>query len=218
MLSERKTKSVINGFDNRRIDRVASNNVVRNNFDLNSKIKIVYVGALTDTKNQIALLKTLNYANIEGEIIFLGDGINKQSLIDYSKKISSSIKIYFKGCVSRDETIEHMLEADVFISLSKGEGLPIAVLEAMYCGCFMILSKIPPHNEVSPPSERCMYVDSANDKEIINSLNYVASNIEKLNEQRDLSKKHSIECFGLDNMLDGYMEVYKLLHVKHHRG
>ena len=214
----RKTKSVINGFDNRRIDRVASNNVVRNHFDLNSKIKIVYVGALTDTKNQIALLKTLNYANIEGEIIFLGDGINKQSLIDYSKKISSSIKIYFKGCVSRDETIEHMLEADVFISLSRGEGLPIAVLEAMYCGCFMILSKIPPHNEVSPPSERCMYVDSANDKEIINSLNYVASNIEKLNEQRDLSKKHSLECFGLDNMLDGYMEVYKLLHVKHHRG
>ena len=70
-----------------------------------------------------------------------------------------------------------MLEADVFISLSKGEGLPIAVLEAMYCGCFLILSTIPPHKEVSPPSDRCIYVDKDNEEEIINSLNYVAKEI-----------------------------------------
>ena len=49
-----------------------------------------------------------------------------------------------------------MLEADVSISLSKGEGLPIAILESMYAGCFMVLSKIPPHNEISPPHERCI--------------------------------------------------------------
>ena len=70
--------------------------------------------------------------------------------------MQDSIKIKFKGLVSRDLTIEHMLDADVCISLSKGEGLPIAVLEAMYSGCFMILSDIPPHKEVSPPQERCI--------------------------------------------------------------
>ena len=158
---------------------------------------------------KIILLKVLNSTNIEAEIIFLGDGTNKQRLIDYSKKIDSSIKISFKGCLPRDTAIEHMLEADVFISLSKGEGLPIAVLEAMYCGCFLILSTIPPHIEVSPPSDRCMYVDKDNEKEIINSLNYVANEICKLKDQRSISKQHSIEKFGLDNMLEGYMEVYK---------
>ena len=205
----KKIKAITNGFDNRRIDKVASNNVEVSHFDLNSKVKIVYVGSLTDTKNQIALLKVLNSSNIEAEIIFLGDGVNKQSLIDYSKKVVSSIKISFKGCLPRNTAIEHMLEADVFISLSKGEGLPIAVLEAMYCGCFLILSSIPPHKEVSPPSDRCIYVDKDNEEEIINSLNYVAKEIYKLKDQRDMSKKHSIERFGLNNMLEGYMEVYK---------
>ena len=205
----KKMKAITNGFDNRRIDRVASNNSKVSHFDINSKIKIVYVGALTDTKNQIALLKVLNSTNMEAEIIFLGDGPNKQSLIDYSKKVSSSIKISFKGCLPRDIAIEHMLEADVFISLSKGEGLPIAVLEAMYCGCFLILSKIPPHKEVSPPSDRCIYVDKDNEEEIINSLNYAANEIFKIKDQRDMSKQYSIERFGLNNMLEGYMEVYK---------
>ena len=205
----KKIKAITNGFDNRRIDRIASNNLQVSHFDINSKIKIVYVGSLTDTKNQIALLKVLNLSNIEAEIIFLGDGVNKQSLIDYSKKVVSSNKISFKGCLPRDIAIEHMLEADVFISLSKGEGLPIAVLEAMYCGWFLILSTIPPHKEVSPPSDRCIFVDNDNEKEIINSLNYVAKEIYKLKEQRDMSKEHSIERFGLNNMLEGYMEVYK---------
>ena len=205
----KKIKAITNGFDNRRIDRVASNNLQVSHFDINSKVKIVYVGSLTDTKNQIALLKVLNSCNIEAEIIFLGDGVNKQSLIDYSKKVVPSIKISFKGCLPRNTAIEHMLEADVFISLSKGEGLPIAVLEAMYCGCFLILSTIPPHKEVSPPSDRCIYVDKDNEEEIINSLNYVAKEICKLKDQRGMSREHSIERFGLNNMLEGYMEVYK---------
>tara|TARA_B100000575_G_C23137452_1_gene661131 strand:- start:2270 stop:3361 length:1092 start_codon:yes stop_codon:yes gene_type:complete len=208
-----KTRSITNGFNNSRIDRVTSNKFAMTHFDVSSMIKIVYVGALTDIKNQIALLRVLNLVNIQAEIIFLGDGINKQSLIDFSKKVSSSIKICFKGCVSRDETIEHMLEADVFISVSKGEGLPIAVLEAMYCGCFLILSNIPPHIEISPPSERCIYVDSANEKEVINSLNYISQNIEKLKGQRNVSKKYSIDSFGLDIMLKSYMEVYKSLYM-----
>jgi len=206
-----KTQAITNGFNNRRIDKVAGNKFPKPHFNVNSRIKIVYVGALTNIKNQIALLKVLNSVDIQAEIIFLGDGINKQSLIDFSKTITSSIKISFKGCVSRNETIEHMLQADVFISLSKGEGLPIAVLEAMYCGCFLILSTIPPHKEVRPPSNRCMFVDADNKKQIIKSLNYVANKLETLRDQRDVSINHSIENFGLDNMLKGYMEVYKSL-------
>ena len=210
---DKKMQAITNGFDNRRIDRVAGNKSEISHFDLNTEIKIVYVGALTDTKNQIALLSVLNSSNFKGEIIFLGDGVKKRSLMDFSKKISSSIKISFKGCVSREETIEHMLEADVFISLSKGEGLPIAVLEAMYCGCFLILSNIPPHKEVSPPLERCIYVNKDSKKEIIDSLNYAVNKIDKIKGQRDMSKEHSIDNFGLDNMLDGYMEIYKSIHI-----
>ena len=211
-LFSHKIRAIINGFDNNRIDRVASKNLADFHFDCNSKVKIVCVGALTDTKNQMALLKVLHSTSIDAEVVFLGDGVNKQSLIDYSKIISNTTNICFKGCVSRDVAIEHMLEADVFISLSKGEGLPIAVLEAMYSGCFLILSTIPPHREVSPPTERCLYVDISNENEITNSLNYVTHNIENIKHGREISKSHSIENFGLEKMLEDYMGVYRSLY------
>ena len=169
----KKTKAIVNGFNHKRIDLVEKDKSNNSHFNKSSKIKILCVGALNNTKNQIALLEVLKKTRIDGEIIFLGDGENKKFLIEYSKYVSNFIKVTFKGLVSRDLAIEHMLEADVFISLSKGEGLPIAVLESMYAGCFMILSKIPPHKEVQPPSERCFFVDISNKDEIVNSLSHV---------------------------------------------
>lgn len=205
---ERKTEAVVNGFDHKRIDKLESNKSNKDQFYTGSKLKILCVGALNKTKNQIALLEILNQVKIEAELIFLGDGINKNTLIEFSKGIQGAVEITFKGLVSRDLTIEHMLEADVCISLSKGEGLPIAVLEAMYSGCFMILSTIPPHIEVSPPSNRCIFVDPLDQDEILNSLNFAVSNLEKIRTNRNESKKYSIKKFGIQNMLGAYKKVY----------
>lgn len=204
-----KTDPIVNGFNHKRIDDI-ENNKLRNecHFSNKSKIKIVYAGAFNNTKNQFALLKALRKNQIDAEIIFLGEGKYKKSLIEYSKLIAKPTITNFKGLISRDLAIEHMLEADVFISLSKGEGMPIALLEAMYSGCYMILSTIPPHIEVAPPSKRCLYVDILSNDEIVNSLNYVKDNIKDIRLSRNLSKKHAVDNFSVQNMLDGYKKVY----------
>ena len=209
-----KTIPVVNGFDHERIDNVENKNLNKRNFDNASNIKIVYVGALNNTKNQIALLEALKVTKVEAEIIFLGDGDNKQKLLNFSRSIPDSINISFKGLVSRDLALEHMLEADVCISLSKGEGLPIAVLEAMYAGCFMILSSIPPHLEVSPPKDRCIFVDIFEKDQIIDSLNYVIKNLDEIKKGREKSKEYSITNFSVNNMLEGYRKVYSSLNEK----
>ena len=205
---EKKTTSVVNGFDHNRIDIIKNNKRDIRFFSENSKIKILYVGALNNTKNQISLLKVLKHIKLKAEIIFLGDGKNKNKLIDFSKNFVDCTKIIFKGRVSRNIAIEHMLEADVSISLSKGEGLPIAVLESMYAGCFQILSKIPPHKEISPPSNRCIFVDQSNKLQIRNSLNFMINNISLIRAEKSVSQEYSINNFGIDNMLKRYKKVY----------
>lgn len=213
---EKKTLAVVNGFDHHRIDNVESAISTTKHFNQSSKIRILCVGALNNTKNQIALLEVLKTTKLEAEIIFLGDGINKGSLINFSNEINRCTKIIFKGRVSRNITIEHMLEADVSISLSKGEGLPIAVLESMYAGCFQILSTIPPHKEISPPMSRCIYVDVSNSLEIISSLDFIRDNIALIRVNRATSREYSVKNFGLDNMLKEYLAVYNsLLNIGH---
>jgi glycosyltransferase involved in cell wall biosynthesis len=207
----KKTKAIVNGFDYQRIDGIELKAENKRHFKKSSEVKIVYIGALNNKKNQIALLKSVKLINMSLEIIFLGDGANRNVLVNYSKNISSSVKINFKGIVSRDIAIEHMLEADVCVSLSKGEGLPIAVLEAMYAGCFMILSIIKPHKEVSPPAKRCLFVNSSSEDEIINALSFVNNNIENIRANRKHSKEYAKRNFSATKMLFEYKKVYSAL-------
>lgn len=208
----KKMIPVVNGFDNLRVDNVKRKKRTMKFFCDEFALKILYVGALNNIKNQIALLKAAKHINKKVEIIFLGDGNKMQMLTDYAKSIPSNIEISFKGVVSRDIAIEHMLEADLFISLSRGEGLPIAVLEAMYAGCFLILSGIPPHLEVSPPKERCIFVELSDQKQIIKSINYVINCLNKVRGERDISKEHSLTNFSVNKMLEEYKEVYNSLY------
>ncbi|MDB2339100.1 glycosyltransferase family 4 protein [Gammaproteobacteria bacterium] len=210
----KKTISVVNGFDHKRIDNIEDKKNGIKHYSDNSSIKILCVGALNNTKNQIALLDALKEIKVQCELIFLGDGKNKESLINFSKDINKNIDITFKGRISRNLAIEHMIEADVSISLSKGEGLPIAVLESMYSGCFLILSDIPPHKEISPPSNRCIFVKKLKKSEVVSSINFVADNIQSIRSERSVSRDHSIVNFGLEKMLGEYMEVYKFLNKR----
>jgi glycosyltransferase involved in cell wall biosynthesis len=41
------------------------------------------------------------------------------------------------------------MKANLFVSASDREGMPIAVLEAMACQCPVVLSDIPPHREIA---------------------------------------------------------------------
>ena len=181
------------------------------NFPDTSSLKIVYVGALNNTKNQIELLEALRYTDITAQIIFLGDGQNRDKLVTLSKSLPDSLSISFKGLVERDIAIAHMLEADVCVSLSKGEGLPIAVLEAMYAGCFLILSSIPPHREVAPPKERSIFVDMRKRMQVVDALNSVANNLNEIRQGRTLSKDYTISNFSMQKMLLGYERIYRAL-------
>jgi glycosyltransferase involved in cell wall biosynthesis len=211
LLFKKKIAAAVNGFDNNRIDRIKQKRNLRRHFSADHNIKILCVGALNNTKNQIALIEALKEIKIDAEVIFLGDGPNKELLINTSKSIYPDCKTVFKGRVSRDLTIEHMLEADLSISLSKGEGLPIAILESMYAGCFLILSDIPPHKEIQPPSNRCIYIDISKKIEVAQSLASVIDNISKIRNEKDASSIYSVQKFGLHNMLNEYKKVYQTL-------
>ena len=84
-------------------------------------------------------------------------------LFEECRKLSDGGKVRVVG---RQDHVERWLAcADRFVSLSEAEGMPMAALEAAACELPLILSRIPPHCEISSmlPDGVCELVDSVED-------------------------------------------------------
>ena len=92
----------------------------------------------------------LALAKIANEVPFIalicGDGPRRQYLERLAREAGIAHRVVFTGYVSNLWTL--MKSADAFASLSRFEGCPNVVMEAMACGCPLVLSDIPAHREI----------------------------------------------------------------------
>jgi len=115
----------------------------RLSLDRNSVI-FISVGSLSSLKNQIFIIKEFMKYNKKFTLLFIGEGLSRSDLEHYSKKLKGNI--LFTGNIFN--VLDYLKASDYFISASKSEGLPITVLEAASVGLPLLLSKIPPHQEI----------------------------------------------------------------------
>ncbi len=85
-------------------------------------------------------------------LVFIGDGELRHSLANRYKNRN----IIFLGKVKN--VSDYLKAADYYISASKAEGLPNAVIEALACGLPVILSDIEPHHEVVTKLPDCGFL------------------------------------------------------------
>lgn len=133
-------------------------------------------------------------------LVFLGDGI----LFDKIKnKYATCENIHFLG--KKKNVVPFLQNADIFVSASESEGLPNAVLEAIACGCHVILSDIPQHREIVKELQSCGEIFP---------LRQIDAICEKMQNAINLTKsEHVIEQlaespFTMKNMGAGYVKYY----------
>lgn len=118
----------------------------QNNIRAELKLKdedfiVLSVGELNKNKNQKVIIKALaelNDSNIH--YILCGKGDEEQNLRTLCQKLSISNNVHFLGY--RTDVVDICAQANVFVMPSLREGLPVASLEAMYCGLPLITSNI----------------------------------------------------------------------------
>lgn len=102
----------------------------------------VYSGRFIRRKRVPELLQYfLERAAKDDLLILLGDGPEKK----LCEKRFASNNIKFLGQVSDPEKYYQI--SDFVISNSEAEGYPMSIIEAVSCGCYALLSNIPPHRE-----------------------------------------------------------------------
>lgn len=157
------------------------------NLDINKKL-IVYTGVLEERKNIKMMLDVFEKLD-DFQLLIIGDG----SLMPMVKSHNATIakKVIPIGSVS--DVRPYLAIANAFILISKAEGLPNSVLEALAMDVPSILSNIGPHREIQKSASSLVHlVEIDNSLGLLNFLlNDYSSWREKiiLGQCRDLSEK-----------------------------
>ena len=112
-------------------------------FTNKKQLKILNIGRLTEQKDQITLLKSLNQIKetIKFEAVIIGRGKLYKELSEYILK--NNLSQFVKIIDFVDNPFPLLKQAELFILSSKYEGLPNVLLEALTLKKFIISSKCP---------------------------------------------------------------------------
>lgn len=129
----------------------------------NEDLTLGFVGRLSPQKNLKTLLTA--FALIPKsmkerlKLMIVGDGPERTSLMDESKRLGIHNQTTFAGAVSEERKNELFTRFDIFVLPSLYEGCPIALLEAMTYGKAIITSDIPSIGEIVKRNEEAFLIN-----------------------------------------------------------
>lgn len=109
---------------------------LKNRFGLSPKV-VIHMGRLSYEKSVDQVLRA--FALVLKEIsdamlVIAGDGPSKKELETLTRTLGLAEKVRFTGFIHGRDLVEHLQASDVFVTASKSENMPLAVLEAMATG------------------------------------------------------------------------------------
>lgn len=167
---------------------------------------ILFAGRLDEGKNAATLIEAL--ARIEGQIEFTaviaGDGPLREHLQRLTVMHGIAHRVSFVGTVPT--IVDLLRRADLVASLSRWEGCPNFVLEAMASGAPLVLSDIPAHRELlDERGARFVPADDADAaaQAMLATLRSIGPGRERNDVARAAAAERSIE-----SMAARYAEIY----------
>lgn len=129
--------------------------------------KFVFVGSLIARKHPVAIVKALDSAYVDKpySMTFVGDGVERANA-ESSLNTDSKGQLKFTGRIARDEVMNHLREAQVFVMISEAEIFGLVYLEAMAFGLIPIGSRNEGIDGIIKDGENGFLCEAGNEKEL----------------------------------------------------
>jgi len=178
----------------------------------NSKIKIVFVGRLAKPKEPILLLKAYNDLPDElkekAEILIIGEGPKRKELEKFIREKDLKEKVKLLGSLPREQVFDVLNQCQIFVLISKWEGFPRTILEAMSCGLAIIASDIGGISEAID-SNCGILLEKNNVLEIKFALEKLLKEPTLINKLGQAAYEKVKKEFNLEKMLKNTGEIYQ---------
>ncbi|MCF6222645.1 MAG: glycosyltransferase family 4 protein [Flavobacteriaceae bacterium] len=172
-------------------------------------IIILYIAEMIPRKNHWFIFKSIsaivkNNSNVK--FIFAGGlAVEGENLKNYSKNNGIDDSVFFLGY--QKDIAKYIYIADIGISSSIAEGLPIGIAEIMTTGLPVVISDIRGHNELVV-HEKSGFLYNLKDKvSFIKYVNLLVNDIKLRNQIGEIGAKR-MSRFHLQNPLKQMIEIY----------
>lgn len=130
------------GINTSRLTPGESQNDIRTELELDKNAFLVLsVGELNENKNQKTIIKAIAQINDASiHYVLCGKGNQLENLQNLAAELNVLDNVHFLGY--RTDVVDICSQSDVYVMPSHREGLPVASLEAMYCGLPLVTSNI----------------------------------------------------------------------------
>ena len=173
----------------------------------NAVPKLIMVARFEEPKDQYFLINTLAELPkaLDWQLDLIGDGPNLQKCKDLTKSKQLGNKVIFHGQSFKVQ--EFLNQADIFILISKYEGFPLTILEAMRASLPIIASDVGGVKESVNPNNG--FLIAKNDSTALRTALVNLISDAKLRAQLgNNSRKAYEENFTFDIMLDKTLAIY----------
>ena len=174
-----------------------------------NKYSLCYAGRLVQGKNIPLLSESIlslgNKKKITLSIAGTGNDLSKvRNIITNFNSINV---VNMLGQLSRRQTWNLFRSNQFYISLSNSDGMPIAVLEAIACGCIPILFESRPHNELFELGLKFISIPSDSKSDIKESIIYAINLSKEEIESIRINNNNKILNFSSTKMLEKYQRI-----------
>ena len=183
------------------------NNLEKNNLREKLGLKlddyvILYIAEISKRKRQKYLLKVLKELN-DSNVKLLLVGENTLNLNNYIAKLVLDKQVKVLGF--REDVSDLLDIANLVISVSKQEGLPLNIMEAMYKQKPIIVTNCRGNRDLIKHQENGLVVSLNNKKELMESIKYLKNNKKKAQDLSKENKKLSKE-YTTEEILEQYKQ------------
>ncbi len=178
-------------------------------------VGLIFAGSLSAGKRPIMACEVARILTAQGKKVQLdlyGDGAQKQLLKDYIEKENLTDIISLRGNQSKESLIEAYQKAHFLVLLSKSEGWPKVVAEAMFWGCVPIVTGVSCIGYMLNGGARGTMVEASAEK-AADAINHYLLHPDLYQNHREEAVKWS-RLYTMDKFEE---EIAKLLRQNHHR-
>lgn len=204
-----KFATINNGFN---CDKVFNkNSLLKHKYK--GKLVLLSVGNLIKTKGHditIKALKAIDKLNYNFKLLIIGDGVEKENLMNLTNKLQLEDKIEFLGQLSHELVMEYMSICDIFVLPSWKEGFGVVYVEAMAHGKPVIGCKGEGIDGIVVDDKNGILVNPKSIDDLYNALKYLIVN-DKVREKIGEEARKSIQKYTWEENARKNIEIYNKL-------